>query len=228
MEPEIIREIMERVPLDDALRYSGVPKPTEEDFAEMRAAADRLKRSLQPRRVWKVFPVEKTPDGMSLVGSGLVLSGHMAETMLADCPSAVLLACTAGTALDGAIRTWQSRDMAAAVLMDGYGSAFVEAVADQVEQEISARFPDLYKTDRFSPGYGDLPLDLQPEILTALNAYRLAGIAATDSLMLQPCKSITAVLGLSPRPQRARIRGCGYCALRETCRIRKGGNSCAL
>lgn len=228
MEPEVVQSIIQSVPLNEALRYAGVPRPSEEDYRSMRATADRLRHVLQPRRVWKVFPVEKVPEGMSLVGSGLVLPGEMASTMLADCPSAVLIACTAGTALDGAIRTWQARDLAMAVLMDGYGSAFVEAVADQVEREIAARFPDLYQTDRFSPGYGDLPLDLQPGILTALNAYRLAGIAATDSLMLQPCKSITAVLGLSPRPQRARIRGCGHCALRETCRIRKGGNSCAL
>jgi len=38
---------------------------------------------------------------------------------------------------------------------------------------------------------------------------------------------VTALVGLSDRPQRARVRGCAFCALRQTC-IYKGGNHCAL
>ena len=48
----------------------------------------------------------------------------------------------------------------------------------------------------------------------------------TPSVLMNPAKSVTAVIGLSERPQPARVRGCGYCALRETCQYHKEGKSC--
>ena len=113
-----------------------------------------------------------------------------------------------------------------AVLLDALGSSFVEAGCDGTEEEISARFPALHRTDRFSPGYGDLPLDLQPALCAALDAQRRLGLTVTDSLLLNPVKSVTAVIGLSPTPQPARIRGCGYCNFRENCQFRKEGTTC--
>ena len=113
-----------------------------------------------------------------------------------------------------------------AALLDACGSAWVEAGCDEVQAEISDRFPDLYLTDRFSPGYGDLPLSLQRDICGSLDAPRRLGVQVTDSLLLNPSKTVTAVIGLSDRPQPARIRGCGFCNLRETCQYRKGGKTC--
>ena len=52
------------------------------------------------------------------------------------------------------------------------------------------------------------------------------GLAVTESLLLNPVKSVTAVIGLSDRPQMARIRGCAYCQMRERCTLRKGGKHC--
>ena len=105
--------------------------------------------------------------------------------------------------------------------LDACGSAWVEAGCDGAEDEISARFPDLHRTDRFSPGYGDLPLALQRDICTVLDASRRLGVQVTDSFLMNPSKSVTAVVGLSERPQPARIRGCGVCTLREHCHYRK-------
>ena len=48
----------------------------------------------------------------------------------------------------------------------------------------------------------------------------------TDSFLMNPSKSVTAVVGLSDRPQPARIRGCGFCNLRENCQFRKEGKTC--
>ena len=118
--------------------------------------------------------------------------------------------------------------MAKAVLLNGCGSALVEQGCDAAEAELKARFPDFYLTDRFSPGYGDLPLTLQPSICAALNAQRRLGVTVTPSLLLNPSKTVTAFIGLSDRPQQARIRGCAFCAMRETCTLRKGGKHCGL
>ena len=157
----------------------------------------------------------------------ITLTGTTALRMLAHSQQAVLLACTLGAQFDTLLRTQQARDMSRAVMLDACGSAWVEAGCDAAEQELHARFPDLHLTDRFSPGYGDLPLTLQPGICAALDAQRRLGVTVTKSLLLNPAKTVTAVIGLADTPQMARIRGCAYCALQQTCALRKGGTNCA-
>ncbi len=212
----------------EALRYLGVTGTVPEDLREtVEAAARWLTAALRPRYVWRVFPLRWEKDRAVLEGAGVTLTGQSARRMLGECGQAALLACTLGSEFDGMLRTEQARDMARAVVLDACGSAWVEAGCDAAEQELSARLPGRYRTDRFSPGYGDLPLALQGPICAAVDAPRRVGLHVTESLLLNPAKSVTAVIGLADRPQMARIRGCGYCAMREACTLRKGGKRCA-
>lgn len=146
--------------------------------------------------------------------------------MLEQCDQAVLLACTLGTRFETLLRAEQVRDMARAVILDACGSALVEAGCDQAERELTLRMPNRYLTDRFSPGYGDLPLSLQPELCSALDTQRRLSLYVTESFLMTPSKSVTAIIGLSAHPQMARIRGCDYCSMRETCALRRGGKHC--
>lgn len=213
--------------LSEALHYLGAPgKPDPALLAQLSAMSDKLTRSVTPRYIWRVFPLSFLEEGPTLEGSGLTLTGAMAERMLADCSQAVLLACTLGAGFEALLRAEQARSMARAAVLDACGSVWVEAGCDKAEGEISARFPKLYRTDRFSPGYGDLPLALQKDICALLDASRRLGVQVTDSFLLNPSKTVTAVIGLSERPQPARIRGCGFCNLRENCQYRKGGKTC--
>ncbi|MBD5133801.1 MAG: methionine synthase [Clostridiales bacterium] len=211
----------------EPLRYLGVRgEPDPALYAEISAVADRLTQAVTPRYIWRVFPLAFREEGPALEGTGLVLTGDMARDMLDDCFQAVLLACTLGAGFEAMLRAEQARSMARAAMLDVCGSAWVEAGCDQAEREVSARFPGLYLTDRFSPGYGDLPLELQRDICAMLDAQRRLGVQVTDSLLMNPTKSVTAVIGLSGRPQPARVRGCGFCNLRESCQFRKEGKTC--
>ena len=137
-----------------------------------------------------------------------------------------LLLATLGLPFDAMLRTQQTRSMAEASLLDACGNVLVEEACDRLEAGLGQRFPHLHLTDRFSPGCGDLPLTLQPALLTALDAQRLAGVYLTDSCLMNPAKTVTAIVGLAKRPQAARIRGCACCALRSTCTYRKDGKHC--
>lgn len=215
-----------RPDIDEALRYLGIQAPA---APSLRAAAEALAQELtarvKPRFTWHPLPV--THENGALHLSSLPLSGNSAARMLADCHQAVLLLCTLGTEFDLWLRRHQARDMSAAVLLDALGSAYVEAVCDAAEKEISARYPDMYLTDRFSPGYGDLPLTLQPALLELAEARRI-GVACTDSLLMTPQKTVSALIGLADKPQAARIRGCAYCSMNKTCTRRKAGTTCDL
>lgn len=213
--------------VSEALRYLGVRgAPDPPLLSQLSAAADRLARAAPPRWVWRAYPLAFGPEGPALEGAGLALPGEMAARMLGGCAQAAVLICTLGAAFEALLRAEQARGMARAALLDACGSAWVEAGCDEAQAEISARFPGLHPTDRFSPGYGDLPLSLQRDICGALDAPRRLGVQVTDSLLLNPSKTVTAVIGLSDRPQPARIRGCAYCNLRENCQYRKGGTTC--
>ncbi len=216
-----------KLDLSEPLRYLGVRgDPDPALYAEMSAVADRLTQAVTPRYIYRVFPLAFREEGPALDGTGLTLTGEMARKMLADCSQAVLLACTLGAGFETMLRAEQARSMARAAMLDVCGSAWVEAGCDEAEQEISARFPGLYLTDRFSPGYGDLPLELQRDICALLDAQRRLGVQLTDSLLMNPTKSVTAVIGLADIPQPARVRGCSCCALREHCQYRKEGKTC--
>ena len=214
--------------IGQVLRYLGVKE--DPDGAMARAAkdeADRLIRAVRPRYVYRLFPVERGPEGVILQGSGVTLPGSLAASLLAQCRQAALLACTLGAGFETMLRAAQARDMARAVILDACGSALTEAGCDQAEREIAGRFPGLYLTDRFSPGYGDLPLEAQGDICAALDAARRLGVQVTERFLMNPSKSVTAVIGLADRPQPARIRGCDHCSLAGSCTLRKGGKSCA-
>lgn len=217
---------MNRPDVDEALRYLGAARADPELRGQAEALADELAAALQPRYVWTVCPLTQTGDSFRLEGTAVELSGATAQKMLKGCGQAALLACTLGARFDAMLRTVQARDMARAVLLDALGSAFVEAGCNAAEQEISARLPGLYLTDRFSPGYGDLPLTVQPALCAALDGGRRLGLTVTGSLLLNPMKSVTAILGLSDAPQPARVRGCQFCALAGSCPYRKEGTTC--
>ncbi len=215
-----------RPDIDEALRYLGVRSdPNGTLHTQMAGMAEELCTRITPRSMWCVLPVTRENDMLSL--GGIPLPGSSAARMLADCQQAAVLVCTLGAAFDLLLHRTQARDMTRAVMLDALGSAYVEAACHAAEQEIAARFPGMYLTDRFSPGYGDLPLEVQPRLLDAAQAQRI-GVTAAPSLMMIPQKSVSALIGLADRPQMSRIRGCAFCQMKKTCTLRKAGNTCGF
>ena len=215
--------------IDEILRYLSVRgEPPDDLRVQVERAANELAESLRPKYVYRAFPLERTEGGIILQGSGVTLTGALAAKLLETCGAAALLCCTLGTEFERRLRALERRDMGEAVILDACGSAWVESGCDAAEAEIAERFAGRYLTDRFSPGYGDLPLSLQPDVLAALDAERRLGVHLSDSFLMTPSKSVTAVIGVSDKPQSARVRGCGYCAMREKCEYRKGGITCAV
>lgn len=215
-----------RIPVEEALRYMGAAQADEATRLLAGETAEMLEKRLHPRYLWRAFRIARGEGEIRLEGAGIRLPGTLAEKMLAECDTAALLIATLGAGFDRMMQEWEKRDMARAAVMDVCGSAWTEAVCDEAEEEIHSRFPGRFLTDRFSPGYGDLPLALQAGFLQALDAGRKLGITVNESFLLFPCKSVTAVIGLADRPQGAKIRGCGSCRLRDTCSYRERGIFC--
>ena len=126
------------------------------------------------------------------------------------------------------IRVSQITDMPRAVVINSLAAVAIEQVCDKIEEKLFAIFPESYFTFRYSPGYGDFPIELQKSFLSELAAPRKIGLSANSSHILTPSKSVTAVIGISSQPIEAKKRGCAVCNLRKTCRYRRNGEHCGF
>ena len=98
-------------------------------------------------------------------------------------------------------------------------AALTESYVDSVNKKIRAEAAEkgLFCRPRFSPGYGDLPLALQTDFARILDMPRTVGVTLTDTLLMVPSKSVTAIIGLSETDRNCILEGCEICNRRTTC-----------
>ncbi len=163
----------------DALRFLGVQG--EADPKLLRLVLDCMeiiRNNASPKSVYKRF----TPEGFNCFAKGNDIKNHIKDAVFID-----VMAVTLGHGVDLEIKKAQGIDMAKAVTLDACASAYVE---DYFDKNMPYNLPSYL---RFSPGYGDYPLSLQPALLHAIGAEKI-GIHALESFMLLPTKSVTAVI----------------------------------
>lgn len=215
----------------EAFRYLGMAgNPPPENITELADECEkRLIQAASPKFHWIYADIgDIAENSVILSGSSLVLSGNDIAAHLNGCFGAVLMCATLGDGADRLIRTLQVEDMAKAMIADAFCGAAVEQVCDRAEEIIKREFPEKYFTFRFSPGYGDFPIEIQKKLLAVLDARRKIGLCATDSFMLAPIKSVTAVIGVSHTPLPPKKRGCAVCGMRDNCNFRKRGSHCGI
>ena len=107
----------------------------------------------------------------------------------------VFLCGTIGAEFDAWQRRLSVTSAADAFLSQQIGLAAVEKVMDEVEEKSKAEVEVEGRKllPRKSPGYGDLPLALSRAIISELDATRKIGVSITDSDLLVPSKSVTAI-----------------------------------
>ena len=107
----------------------------------------------------------------------------------------VFLCGTIGAEFDAWQRRLSVTSAADALLSQQIGLDAVEAVMDGLEKKAKAEVEGEGRKllPRKSPGYGDLPIELSRTILNELDAPRKIGVSITDSNLLVPSKSVTAV-----------------------------------
>ena len=204
------------------LGYKGGPIPPETE-ADIRRCLDSLMETARPRAVWRRFPLKA--DG-SLSGTDFRPEGEDVKALLQGCEAVIFLAATLGAEAEALLRRAQVRNMTDAVILDACGSAAIENVCDNLCGDLAQREAPRFLTDRFSPGYGDLPFYQQEDFCRLLDVGRRIGVSLSPGGLMIPQKSVTALVGVSPVPVPKRSRGCTRCGMFENCAYRKEGISC--
>ena len=119
-------------------------------------------------------------------------------TCLAGCTEVILFAGTIGAKYDHLISRAQRLSPTRALFLQALGAERIEGLCntfcDRMEAENAAR--GLVKTPRYSPGFGDLPLEVQRDFFRVLDISHKLGISLGDTLLMTPSKSVTAIFGL--------------------------------
>ena len=204
------------------LQYRGGAVP-EDLLREIVRAEDLLRETARPRVTWRLF--DRRDDG-SLAGTDFRPAGENVARLLRDCDQVILMAATLGAETEALLRRAQARDMALAVILDAAGSAAIEGVCDRLCAQLAERFAPRCLTDRYSPGYGDMPLSQQAELCRVLELDKRIGVTLSPGGLMLPQKSVTALLGAADRPQPRRATGCEACGNRDACQYRKVGTDC--
>ena len=175
--------------LEAALRLKIPPEYTDENIA---GCEEKLRQALMCRYAYVKVPVALKDGKICGIGFGKIESRDLAEALF-GCSSAYILGVTAGIGVDRLISRLSVISKAQCFITDALASAAAESLCEYADNELRGTGK---KPLRFSPGYGDLPLSVQPDVLEMLNASETLGITLNSSLLMTPVKSVTAVMGI--------------------------------
>ena len=210
--------------MNEILKYLGFrgQELTEDIAKQLRRCTDEVLQAATPRLTYRQVPLE---DGAVL---GVTFAGKDIPTMLSPCEEVVLFGATLGPGVERLMMRYEVTNAADAVIMDACASTAIENICNNFESDMRAEIEagGRYLTDRFSPGYGDLPISEQPKFFALLDMTRRVGVSLTPTTIMVPRKSVTAIMGIARTPQPHRPPDCEHCLMFRNCPFRKAGRRC--
>ncbi len=174
-------ELAQRLKTDRSFEHSVVTLCIEE-----------FNKVVDYRYAYVCVPVNFTGENICDLGFGNIESKNL-YNVLHGCKKAIILGVTTGIAVDRLLNKLSVTSSAKHYITDAVASAAAESFCDYMD-DILRTNPE--KPHRFSPGYGDLSLEIQPYLLNVLNASKNLGITINKTLLMTPAKSITAIMGV--------------------------------
>lgn len=168
------------VNMQDVLRYAGCKSRDENVETQILQCANEIKDVLSPRVCFTYLPAQTIRDTFP--------KSKLVELRLKDCEQAVVFVATVGLEIDRLILKNQTLSPTKALLLQSLGAERIENLCDSFCAELqNAAY-------RFSPGYGDFPLQAQEWIFQTLNATKRIGVTLNTGLLMTPTKSVSAIV----------------------------------
>lgn len=216
---------------NEVLRYLGY-KNQELDSITNKLIDDSISEItniIEKKSTYKIFDIRKSKGKIWIKDTNLSLVGNDIKEHLKHSESIILMAVTLGNEIDRIIRYYEKMSMTKAMILDACASAAIEEICDRVNDELKTLVSQKGKTltSRFSPGYGDLAIDIQNSLLDLLEVKKTIGLTVTSHNILIPRKSVTAILGIiDEKDKKEEEVGCGNCLKNKECNFRKGDVEC--
>lgn len=199
MNRKLLKEVLLPLRIEGVLRRLGYgtyrPAPPEIKN-RVRGAITEARGYLEPAVVYADAAVLDGPKPV-LIEGGLELPGEDIAKRLSGATRVTVFAGTVGREIEAesSRRSGEGRPDEA-LYLDAAGSEAAEELARTSQRWAHHRAAreGMRTAGRFSPGYGDLPLSIQRELLDYLGAAEI-GMAAGENFMLRPEKSVTGIIG---------------------------------
>lgn len=193
----------------EVLRYAGAKEESPELTALLEETLTEASPLLAGHVCWQEFPIHRRED--VLVLPFVQIRSDSLRRNLIGCDRVILFGATVGLGIDRLITRYGRLSPAKALLLQAIGAERIEALCDVFCNHVCREYSGLHMRPRFSPGYGDLPLDLQTDIFRVLDCSRKIGLTLNESLLMSPSKSVTAIIGLGPCSGPDHSAGCRSC-----------------
>ena len=206
---EIIKSAAAEITIDpkEVAVYLGYYSANGIDEKTINDGVEEFKQSSDFRACCVKVPVKITESGVDL--GFMQVESKSLQKNLDGCDEAYILAATTGISSQRLIERNTVISPVTGIVTDCIGSAAIEAFCDKINLSLYDN-PDFLRP-RFSPGYGDLCIDCQRKIVDFLCANKNIGLSLTDSLMMVPKKSVTAIIGIGKEKNKCKGNGCMTC-----------------
>ena len=209
--------------MHEVWRYAGYAGAVDEVDEELKKVFNEIKEELKSAIKFQVcylrLPIswEKGMPVLPFEAESKGLAG-----CLAGSDEIVMFAATIGLEIDRHIAKYKRFSPVKALLMHAYGAERIESLCDYFCEEIKKESLEKGKftTARFSPGYGDLPIEKQKDFFRLLDCSKNAGISLNESLLMTPSKSVTAIFGIGCNVNEKNRHNCNTCNIEE-CEYKK-------
>lgn len=180
----------------EVLRYMGCKESTPETEELIDRAIDVAKGAFCGKVCFCEIPLQIS-DGQIQFGTVRTESKSLLKN-LGGCEAIVLFGATVGIDIDRLILRYGKVSPSLAVCLQALGAERIEALCDLFCADMARKQGIQGKRlrPRFSPGYGDFPLEAQKEIFAMLGCDRRIGLTLNDTLIMSPTKSVTAIIGI--------------------------------
>lgn len=184
---------------EEILRYAGVRGTVEDLSPLLEECIEEAEAVLTYAVCYSEFSITRSEQTLDL--GFLVTRSRDLRKNLARCSSGIVFAATVGLGIDRLIARYSAISPTKALMFQAIGAERIESLCDVYCRDLSEKQGEFHFHPRFSPGYGDLPLEHQKEIFALLDCPRIIGLSLNQSLLLSPTKSVTALIGREKREQ---------------------------
>ena len=186
------------------------------------------KARINPRYTFRVYSIKKNKGIIEFEGSNLKLESRDLYNVLKDCNKCILMAATIGLDIEKDIRKYSLTELTKGIIIDSCATTAIEEVCDMVQEEVQNNILEdgQYTTLRYSPGYGDLPIEKNKDILNLINGQKEIGLTITTNGIMIPRKSVIAIIGISDNKLSQVKKSCKNCNNKDTCKFKRGVDSC--
>ncbi len=201
------------IQISEVIRYLGYGKnmPDESVMELICESIAEVERAAEPRCIYRRYPV--TIEGNCVCAAGLRLESQNLSKNLTGCSEVIFFAATLGINVDRLLNRNLKLKISKAAVIQATAAAYIEDYIDtwQAQMAFELEKEGYYLRQRFSPGYGDLSLDIQSDFLQTLEATKRIGITLSEGGIMLPEKSVTAIIGLSTTNTHCHVIGCELC-----------------